>query len=136
MWECVEMIILKITVSVYGFQFNQRGRYHNVKGNNDDVTDTCLYGNRYLISGGDWCDLPKNDTAGGHPLGYGQQTAQSVQGALYQLLQAQRRRGKHISICGQVHQPHPHIGNEHQFHETFIGTAHACRCLCRRLWRV
>ena len=35
-----------------------------------------------------------------------------------------------------LHQPHPHIGNEHQFHETFIGTAHACRCLCRRLWRV
>ena len=103
----------------------KRGTFYHVKRNDYDVTDSCLYGNRYLISGGDWCDLPKNDTAGGHPLGYGQQTAQSVQVAVYQLLQAQRRCGKHISICGQVHQPYPRFGDEHQFYETSLGTTDA-----------
>ena len=48
-----------------------------------------------------------------HPFRDGQQAAQPVQGAVYQLLQAQWRRGEHISVCRQVHQPHPHFGDEY-----------------------
>ena len=28
-------------------------------------------------------------------------------------LSAQWRRGEHISVCRQVHQPHPHFGDEY-----------------------